>query len=248
MNDFEANKLAESFWNIFPEREAFPRSLEKAVLWRLPIAIVKLPCLGLKNMRSWCSQRNISLNINMPNRFLRACLIARKGCGIIFIENGDSENEYRFGLAHEISHFLLDYYWPRRQAATIFGKTIYDVLDGNRDPTPSEKLNSILKATKIGLFLHLMERSIDGSINNSHIIEVEDRADRLALELLAPKVEVLQRVANNRSLTRDVEFSRNVCNILVDEFGLTYTTAEHYSRVIIQYCKKRRSFSKWIRK
>lgn len=248
MNDFEANKLAESFWNIFPEREPFPRSLEKAVLWRLPIAIVKLPRLGLKNMQGWCSQRNISLNINMPNRFLRACLIARKGCGIIFIENGDSENEHRLSLAHEISHFLLDYYWPRRQATKIFGKTIYDVLDGNRDPTSSERLNSILKTTKIGLFLHLMERSIDGSINHSHIIEAEDRADRLALELLAPKVEVLQRVTSNKSLVNGAEFSRNVCNVLVDEFGLTYSTSEHYSRIIIQHHKKHQSFREWIGK
>ncbi len=248
MNDIEANRLAESFWDMFPEREPFPRSLERSVLWRLPITIIKLPSLDVKNMQNWCSHRNIALKLNMPNRFLRACLIARKGCGIIFVENGDTENETRFSLAHEVSHFLLDYHLPRLQAVKIFGEKIYEVLDGNRVPAPTEKLDSILKDTKIDFFLHLMERSVNGDITNSCIIEAEDRADRLALELLAPKAEVLQRIVAIKLNMNDIDFSANVCRVLVNEFGLTHSTAGHYSRIIIQHFKRRCSFSKWIGK
>ena len=39
-------------------------------------------------------------------RMLRACLVARHGYGVAFIDGTDDDAEQRFSIAHELAHFL----------------------------------------------------------------------------------------------------------------------------------------------
>jgi hypothetical protein len=60
------------------------------------------------------------------------------------------------------------------------------VLDGKRAPTASERANAVLSHVRIGPHVHLIPR--DGNDESDcEIAAAEDRADRLGLELVAPR-------------------------------------------------------------
>ena len=122
MTDQEAARWAQRFWRLVGRAEPFPRSLESSVAWALPLAIVKLPHLGLSELRSWLSRKGIRPHIVGPDRPLRACLLARAGRGLVVLEGSDPEEERRVSLAHEASHFLVDYVYPRQKALEALGE------------------------------------------------------------------------------------------------------------------------------
>src|SRR5207245_5847681 len=100
-------------------------------------------------------------------------------------------NQQRYTLAHEHRHFHLDYNSPRRRAETILGASILLVLDGDRPPTRAERLHAALSTIHLGVMSHVMERPDEGLPTNI-VIDIENRANRLALELLAPALPLIQ--------------------------------------------------------
>ncbi len=74
---------------------------------------------------------------------------------------------------------------PRERAISIFGSTILPILDGERSPTDVERIHAVLSTVHLGSMSHVMERPDDGLPSNI-VLDIEDRADRLAFELLAP--------------------------------------------------------------
>ena len=145
MFDKDVSRCAERFWKRVGKYEQFPRTLETPISWALPIAIVKLPQLVLREIQQWLQERNIVLDFRTPNRKLRACLIAKAGKGIVFLDGCDESDEQRLSLAHELAHYIRDYLEPREKALQFLGDRIADVLDGIRLPTPEERLSGILK-------------------------------------------------------------------------------------------------------
>ena len=135
------------------------------------------------------------------DRLLRACLVARRGHGIALINGADTDSEQRFSIAHELAHFLRDYWIIRKQASRKLGAKALEVLDGERPPTFEERLNSLLRNVSLGFHLHLMERTVTGNPTTVRIAEAEIDADRLAFELLAPLVTYL-RMRSRRRETR----------------------------------------------
>lgn len=123
MTDRQACRLAEKFWALVDHPEPFPRAMESPILWALPLAIIMVPRLGLSEVQRWLTQRGISISLTSPARRVRACLIARAGAGIVFLDGQDPEDERRFSLVHETAHFLLDYLWPRQHALASLGGT-----------------------------------------------------------------------------------------------------------------------------
>ena len=62
--------------------------LESSVAWALPLAIIKLPHLSLKNITQWLEKAQILSVPNTNSHFLKAYLIAKSGKGIIEVRNG----------------------------------------------------------------------------------------------------------------------------------------------------------------
>jgi Zn-dependent peptidase ImmA (M78 family) len=239
-------KTAEEFWQLVGKYEPFPRSLEASVARALPIAIVKLPHLGLREIHKWLKTRGLSLNINASDRSLKACLIAQAGRGAIFLDGSDAEDERRFSLAHEIAHFLKDYYNPRMKTLLLYGQEIKDVLDGYRRPTPEERLKGIFRGLSIGTYTNLMDRSSHGYIERTKILESEDTADLLALELLAPLNEVIKKV-EEKAIFWFEEAAFSITNqILNKEFGIPAYIADRYSTMIVLGQRTAKSFRDWI--
>jgi hypothetical protein len=164
----------------------------------------------------------------------------------VIVDGNDPEDERRVSLAHEVGHFLLDYLHPREVALKVLGDAIREVLDGVRAPTLEERLTGVLRGVELGVYAHLMGRSATGEASRLEILKAEDRADGFALELLAPRQAVFERLQSRRIPRRKGAALRAVTSLLVEEFGLPRGTGERYGRSIITSRTMARSFREWL--
>jgi hypothetical protein len=220
--------------------------LERTVLQILPLLIIKLPRLGVGMIRQWLSERGVRVGALAPDRGLRGGLFARGGVGVVFLDGMDTDDEARFSLAHEVAHFLLDYIVPREAALHAFGDRIREVLDGVRPPSPEERLSAVLKRVTLGLFTHLMDRDEFGQIARSGVLDSEDRADRLAIELLAPRAAVLADARRRRIGLGNSASAAELAAILVGKYGLPHPCALRYAQHLLERNRGRISFRDWL--
>jgi len=241
----EIESLANDYWVKVPAKSAFPRNLEHSVCWGYPVVILTLPDLTLAAVHSWLSERGILRDSIRRDRPLHACLAAIRGQGFIFLNGTDSEEQRRFSLAHEIAHFILDYNRPRKQAIEFFGQSIIDVLDGERPPSVEERLAGTLRSLNLGNFDHLIDRDEKGSVSSMRVLDAEDNADRLALELLAPRRDVVKLMKEYK------QKSQTVClhttqTLLTERYGLPATVATQYARFLLAKLTPQLSFRDWL--
>jgi len=210
-----------------PPHPAFPRDLAGDVVLtpRLCLAPVPLADLTSDDVQSWLSQREMPNVVTGPNRPLHGCLVAQAGAGFLLFDSQDDESEQRFTLAHEVSHFVLEHLVPRAQALSAFGKAILPVLDGERPPTKEESLSFVLDRVPLGTQVRLMDRGPSGCIWRGKVAEVERRADRLALELLAPATLALTLL---KGVSKDLAEAQ-----LASRFGLPTDVARMYARMLL---------------
>ncbi len=174
-----------------PSPAVFPRDLAAELEPALSVTLVPLPHLTSDGVREWLERRGRRNRVADRHRRLHGCLVAQGGKGALFYDSKDPEPEQRFTLAHEVAHFVLDHLLPRERALRIFGEAIRPVLDGSRGPRDEERLSAALHQVPLGVQIKLMERGPSGAICAGKVATAEQRADRLALELLAPRAEVL---------------------------------------------------------
>jgi hypothetical protein len=182
--------LVARFWAAAGDPPPFPRDLGPAIAGALPLTAIDLTGLRVAAVSAWFADRGIPIPLDEPDRPLRACLVAWRGHGFAFLEEADDPAERRFSLAHELGHFLRDYWHPRETAVARLGPAVMDVLDGVRPPTVEERLHAVLRNTPVGPFAHLLRRDETGRPLSPAEREAEAAADRLAFELLAPAAVV----------------------------------------------------------
>jgi hypothetical protein len=123
------------------------------------------------------------------------------------VSNADSPEEQRLTIAHEVAHFLADYLLPRQQVIQALGPQMAEVLDGSRPPTPAERAAAILSHVRLGAHVHLLPRPGIDAGNDRTVAHLEDRADRLALELVAPQAcirDVLDALSARQGITSEI--------------------------------------------
>src|SRR5689334_14174570 len=104
------HEVADRFWaDAGGSPVAFPRDLNDAVCWALPVRVEELPALSIALVDAWLAQRDSSLRLSIPDRPLRACVIVADDTGVLFVDADDPDDERRFSLAHEIAHYLVEY-------------------------------------------------------------------------------------------------------------------------------------------
>jgi hypothetical protein len=223
-----------------------PRNLENPILFNFPLAVCKIPCMCVAEVNAWLRRRWISFQLSSPERPLRGCVLASAGRGVILINGGDPEDEQRVTLAHEASHFIVDYLSPRHRAIICIGQGIVEVLDGLRPPTSTERTDAVLNGVPIGLFTHLLDRGSDGLPEFSRTLASESRADRLALDLLAPVVEVRRQIARVAPSSRFQDRVDVTIGILKKNFGLPDAVANLYGRSLCRSWFGGPSFREWL--
>lgn len=222
------SELAAEFWAAAGAEEPFPRQLLRPALRALQLDVVQLPALSVAGVLDWLRRRRVALPLVGPDRALRGCLVAGRGHGVIFIDGDDRSEEQRFSLAHEVAHFLRDYLQPRRRAEARIGPQVRAVFDGERPPTPEERLHGLLGAVKVGFHTHLMARDPAGRPDEATTASERD-ADRLACELLAPAAAVLARLASSPK----GDPYRFLVRVLGEEFGLPEAPARRYAAWLV---------------
>lgn len=204
-------------------QSTFPVELTEGDLaLALRLTLVPIPQLTTRKMCEWLASKGKPQGRTEVNDAPRhGCLMARAGGGIIFCDSLDDENERRFTVAHEVSHFVLDHLLPRRRAVRQWGPDILPVLDGKRVPTTQDRFFSVLEQIPIGVQTRLMDRN-EGIICWGSTMEAEQCADYLSFELLAPmeKILPLMRQGSNH----------DVANMLVSNFGFPPAEAMAYVR------------------
>lgn len=222
------SEVAAAFWADVGRPEPFPRNLRRPIADTLPLTLVLLPKLRVVGVDAWLQRNSIPCGINVPDRPLRACLVARYGHGFVFVDGIDPEGEQRFSLAHELAHFLGDYWQPRRRACERLGPAALEVFDGERPPHPDERIRALLARVPLGSYIHFMERTADGHLAAA-LDAVERDADRLAFELLAPADTVLADVQRFPSEQRRDAATRTLREV----YGLPAVPAEQYATLLV---------------
>ena len=215
---FWAVDLAERFWTAAGTVEAFPRNLERVAEMSGFLSVLHRERLSVSMIREWLAKMGIAHPLNIPERLLRACLVACDGTGFAFIDATDSEDERRFSFAHELAHFLRDYLAPREAVTRRIGSAAVQVLDGQRKATPDERVRAWCSRTDLGVHVHLMER---GTIHLA-VRDAEENADRLAYELLAPAADMIERATNAGAAAK----------LLIDFYRLPAIQAGHYASLL----------------
>ncbi len=226
--DNSDERMAELFWCLCGEEELFPRSLERYIALAVPLTIVKLPKLRIAGVESWLVRRGVPVRFGCDDRNLRGCLVAHRGEGVLFVDGADPDDERRMTVAHELGHFLADYWYPRIVVAKKLGAGATDVLDGLRPATVLERVQSTFASATLHVNLNFMERR-DG-VGDVRLWSTESRADRVALALLAPANAVLSRVSKKRNYS---SIMPEVITLLRNDFGLPGWLVEEYARSLV---------------
>jgi hypothetical protein len=181
--------LAAATWDALPAELRHQSDVQKAIAWASPVAVVSLPRLTVDTVGEWLARRGVAFLPTGDPGELRGLLVAWRGYGVIFVDGTLDRAEWRFTLGHEHGHFLLDYAEPRnrilREAPTLLA-----VVDGERQPTDTDRARAALAGVPLGVHTHLLHRDSGGGAE-ARTAMAEDKASLYALELLAPWEEVL---------------------------------------------------------
>ena len=212
---------------------AFPRDVELAAL-SLPIHIEQIKDLTLTKIDAWLYRHlNWPPNVVVDDRQLRGCLVAHRGRAFIFVEASETDEQRRFTLSHELAHFIGHYLATREVAIARLGPSIVAVLDGDRPPTPAERLSGVLAGCPLGIFRDVLDR--DGSEPIAAAAErMETEADAAAFLALAPPADVAARCrAGGRQLDGD-----GILQTLQSDFGLASADAVHHLPVVLKFVRQ----------
>lgn len=177
--------VADAFWERAGGRALFgrPADVERAADRALPVAVHRVAGLHTGTVADLLARIGAGSWFGASPRSLRGCLIADSGKALVLVDKSDPEDEQRITVAHEVAH-LLHYLKPREDAVTAFGPCILAALDRTRPATWGERLSSVLRDVPIEPFQHAVDRG--QAAHGQAIATLEDEADDLAVELLAP--------------------------------------------------------------
>lgn len=190
-------QLAAAFWKQAGVQAVYPVTvslLEQVICLSLPLSIHKLDKLSISVINDWLQNTHVTIPKALGEKPLYGLLLVNKGRGFIFLNGSDSLEEQCFTLAHELSHYLLDYDIPRQKAVRQFGKSIIEVLNGNRMPTVEEQLQGLIKDVSLQSYIHWLDRPLSTAWERMKLWNVEAKADQFALELLAPFTDIAENV------------------------------------------------------
>jgi hypothetical protein len=103
----------------------------------------------------------------------------------------------------------------------------------------------VLNRAPLGVHVHLMARGPTGAISHWDVEEREQRADRLALEIVAPATAARQ-VLRGVVCSDDASLVDAATNALCQHFGLPTITARSYATILFREGRSRPRLSETL--
>jgi hypothetical protein len=214
------HRAMDTFWGD-DRPNSFPVNVALEAVTRLPLALFEVKNLSTQTLDEWLETYGAPLHLHVSPRPLRAALIAYGGVGVIFVDSDLDEPERLVSVAHESGHFMTDYLMVRSDVEAS-APHLVEVLDGLREPTEDDFIAAVLNRLPLGVHTHLLARSDLGEYASAETERSEERATRVAWELLAPQARVEERVSQ---LGNPFELT----SVLRKEFGLPVAAARAYA-------------------
>ena len=219
------------FWKRAGGRSGYPANIAYAATCALEVYVDEIADLTPASAVAHVGRGGLWKIDGVDERSLHGCVIVGPSGGAVLVEKSDDEAEKRFTIAHEVSHYILEVKRHHERAADRLGPEFADALYGLREATPTERIDAWLNNARSEAFAHFMDRAPRGGYGCSRMLEVECRADDLALEILAPRSELVAAISS----TGFVESLKVARSISERRFGLPESVAELYaSRVVWQ--------------
>jgi hypothetical protein len=193
----------------------FPRDIARVAPRVCSLAVTPVDHLTVAHLQQRVAMLGLPPLVASAGRRLHGGLVASEGVGFIFVDAADSEDERRYTVAHELGHFISDYLEPRRHTLETHGPAALEILDGRRDATFSERVRALVAGDRLVAHVDLMGRDESAP-------DAESRADRLAMELLAPEEEAEIALASDPHA--------DPAMVLRRAFGLPPAVALSYAR------------------
>lgn len=229
----EIQQLGLTFWKESLLPINFPINitlLEQAILLTQPISIVKLDRLSLLKITKYLRERGVSINYTLDDKELFGFVLSYNGHAYIFLNGTESSQEQCFTLAHELSHYLIDYKLPREVIIKKYGESIIEALNNKRDFTTKERLLAIINGYTLKQFTYLLDAPAVSAFDRLNVWKAENKADELAMELLAPYKIILQDINRDSIPKKYFSLEQYLPQLLQSKYGLTVHIANLYGK------------------
>jgi Zn-dependent peptidase ImmA (M78 family) len=225
----QIERIAREFWSKANPVHRQTLDISSAVDEVLPVRVIYIQRLSFAEIKYWLENRGVKTEFEANNRPLHGVIMIQEGFGFIFVDANDGSIQQRFTIAHEVSHFLLDYQIPRENAMLAIGTEIEDVLNGKAEATRFQQVKALIKGISIQPYTHLTEKSADGSFLNWMNYTSENEADYLALELLAPRSVVIKDTMTTARRLNYSQFTRKCEELLMKHYQIPPEVAHQYA-------------------
>jgi hypothetical protein len=242
--EFWLREAAENFWLRSGHVRSYPRDIQRAIAAALPAAVVRIPRLWTSSVQDWLTSHNLNLSLQANNRCLHGCVVAYCGRAFIFVDGTDCNRQLRFTLSHEAAHLIIDYLRPREKVTAALGPQALEILNGERPATHAERINAVLAGITLGVHTHFMDRG-QFRVAGQHW-HIESRADRLALELLAPEREVWRTMRASPAVLLQRGRTKTVGRVLTTKFGIPTAISRAYADVLCEEWLDPPSVREWV--
>jgi hypothetical protein len=176
-------------WGRLPDPGPYPRDVERLARYGFLAQVRRLPGLTLSAAHAWLRRQGHRRLPEAVDRRLHGYLFAGGTLPVVFLDPGDAAAVQRYALAHELAHLWWEVLAPRERLRTRLGEGVLDALEGRRAASAAEKLQALASGVSLRPVGHLLARDRELGVVDGGISLAEERADRLALELLAPEHE-----------------------------------------------------------
>jgi Zn-dependent peptidase ImmA (M78 family) len=222
-------RIAREFWSTVDQKHRETYDIVSAVNDTLTINLILIKNLSIKKMEDWLISIGKYENFGIDDRSLHGFLMIKNGNICMFVEESEDQSQQRFTVAHEVSHYLLDYQLPKERAILALGKEIEDVLNGNLPPTDTQLALSVIKGVNISPYTFMIEKNGNGSFFNWSNFNSENEADYLAMELLAPRARIVNETFSSIKRRSYSQFIRKSEEILISHYKIPPDIARHYA-------------------
>lgn len=226
---YKMERIAREFWATTKSEFRFNYDIINVVESALNVQLIRMPQLCPIKINSWLNSQHMDLQIENKGQNLHGALLIQNGTVLMFIDTTENATWQRYTLAHQVSRFLLEYQMPREQAILTLGKEIAGVLKGNDDASVTELVQSAFNDVSNKAYTLLIEKKENSAASYQEPSLTDNPADFLALELLAPRYQIIQETASKSVFLSYAGFKRKCRELLIGKYRIPTEIAHKYA-------------------